>query len=74
MEFELDVNVFGDIVKRGRIDRGWTQNQLAKAACISQAIITKVERGAGKCNLTTFDNICRALDIQVILRSKTNEF
>jgi len=32
-------------IKRMRVDRGWTQAELAKKAVVSQALIAKFERG-----------------------------
>lgn len=35
----------GDIIRKKRAERGWTQEQLAKAAGVSQQLIWKLETG-----------------------------
>lgn len=52
---------FGLVVKRLRLQRGWTVLQLAAAAGLNRVHIGVIERGGNSPNLRTFLAICYAL-------------
>ena len=58
---DLDAICFGLIVKRLRMQRGWTVLQLAKAAGMNRVHIGVIERGGNSPNLRSFIAISYAL-------------
>jgi transcriptional regulator with XRE-family HTH domain len=58
---DLDSICFGLIVKRLRLQRGWTVLQLAQMAGMNRVHIGVIERGGNSPNLQTFIRISHAL-------------
>ncbi len=56
-----DAISFGLIVKRLRLERGWTVLQLAEAARINRVHVGVIERGGNSPSLRSFVSICYAL-------------
>jgi len=52
------------IIRKLRLDRGWSQNQLAEIASLSVRTIQRVERG-GSASLDTMGALASALDIPI---------
>jgi len=48
----MNMNISGEIIKRLRIERGWTQEHLAHLASVSARTIQRVEK-TGICDLET---------------------
>lgn len=59
----MSMYVSGDIVKRLRLERGWTQEQLAKAADRSTRTIQRVER-SGACDLETRSALAAVFEVK----------
>jgi len=55
--------VIGDLVLHHRMNRGWTQQQLAAEAKTNQATISKIEAGNGGTKMDTVGKVLRALEI-----------
>ena len=67
---DLNSICFGLIIKRLRVQRGWTVLQLAAASGINRVHVGVIERGGNSPNLRTFVSLCYALgaDPTVVLR------
>lgn len=62
MTDELSRSV-ADQISTARTDRGWTQAQLADAARINGATLSRFERDAAPMKLRTFVDVTRALGL-----------
>jgi len=60
----MNMNVSGEIVRRLRLDRGWTQEQLAVLANTSVKTIQRVEN-TGTCNLETRSALAAVFQIEI---------
>jgi len=63
------LKVFQDIgkeIKRMRIEKGWSQEEVAKRAGMEQPDISLIERGKKNITLETLIRLCRILDIKKI--------
>lgn len=58
---DLNSICFGLIIKRLRVQRGWTVLQLAAASGINRVHVGVIERGGNSPNLRTFVSLCYAL-------------
>ena len=54
---------FGRNVKAARVERGWTQEQLADETGLASVQVSRVERGEREVRLTTVLRLLRALDV-----------
>ena len=64
----MDDQRFGSAIRSVRIKRGWRQLDLAQAAGVSRATISRLERGhPGSLSLKTIRRVSHALDIRVDL-------
>jgi ribosome-binding protein aMBF1 (putative translation factor) len=57
------------IVKE-RINRGWSQTQLAEAIGSRQPVISRLEQGNGNPSLSTLQKIAKALDLSLQISMK----
>jgi transcriptional regulator with XRE-family HTH domain len=55
----------GDQIRAARKRKGWTQDQLAQAAEISQPMLSMVESGTAQPSGATLNRIAAALGLQV---------
>lgn len=58
-----EVERFGENVRKARLSRGWTQEDLAYEAGLSSVQISRIERGKREIRLTTFLQLAKALGI-----------
>lgn len=63
MTMSLDYSVMGARLKKARIAKGYTQEQLAEKIDVSVAFLSRVERGKTKLNLNRLNQLCDLLDI-----------
>ena len=56
----------GDLIRRERMKRGWTQGELAERSGLGQTAISAVERGANGALTHTRQRIANALGIPVL--------
>lgn len=59
----LDFTIIGQRLKKARIDKNMTQENLAEKLDISVAFLSRVERGLSHVNLKRLSQICAILDI-----------
>ena len=55
--------IFGETLRRLRVDAGWTQEQLADAAGLTTTYVGQVERGDKIASLTVVLKLARGLSI-----------
>ena len=59
----LDYSIIGERLKKARIEKGYTQEQLAEKIDVSVAFLSRIERGKSKVNLNRLNQLCDLLDI-----------
>lgn len=59
----FDYEIIGKRIKKCREDEGYTQEQLAEFLDVSNAYISKIERGKTSINLNTLATICEYLKV-----------
>ncbi len=59
-----EYEVVKTIIKH-RLERGWSQTELAKAIGSQQPVISRLERGEGNPSLNTLQRIAKALDLSL---------
>ena len=59
----LDYNIIGERLKKARLDKNLTQEQLAEQIDVSIAFLSRVERGSSHINLKRLTQICNLLDV-----------
>lgn len=57
-----DLQRFGKNVRAARLDRGWTQEDLAERTGLAVVQVSRVERGAREIRLTTLLRLLRGLE------------
>ena len=57
------VERFGANVRKARLARGWTQEDLAHKTGLATVQVSRIERGRREVRLTTFARLVRALDV-----------
>jgi transcriptional regulator with XRE-family HTH domain len=65
MNLDIDYQVIGGRIRKAREDKGITQELLAEWIDVSNAYISKIERGKTAVNLDNLDKICAALNISI---------
>lgn len=55
----------GDAVLRGRIQRNWTQSELARRVGTKQANISRIESGLGNPTIKLVQKIIQVLDLEI---------
>lgn len=66
MILSFDYRIIGKRIKQAREDKGLTQEGLAEHLDVSNAYISKIERGKTTVNLNTLSTICSILDVSPI--------
>ena len=59
----IDYNVIGERLKKARLAKKLTQEDLAEQVDISVAFLSRVERGSSHINLKRLNHICNLLDV-----------
>jgi transcriptional regulator with XRE-family HTH domain len=54
---------FGANVRAARLERGWTQEDLAHKTGLASVQVSRIERGRREVRLTTLLRLLRALDV-----------
>jgi transcriptional regulator with XRE-family HTH domain len=57
------VERFGANVRKARLARGWTQEDLAEKTGLATVQVSRIERGRREVRLTTFTRLVQALGI-----------
>ena len=61
----MDSKKIGQLIYNIRIEKGWTQKQLADEVCISDKTVSKWERGAGCPDISLLSRLCELLGIEL---------
>ena len=61
----IDYILIGKRLKKAREDKGITQEKLSEYLDVSNAYVSKIERGKTSLNLNTFSSICDYLDVSM---------
>ena len=61
----MDSKKLGQLIYNIRIEKGWTQKQLADEVCISDKTVSKWERGAGCPDISLLSRLCELLGIEL---------
>lgn len=59
----LDYTIIGERLKKARLEKNLTQEQLAEQIDVSIAFLSRVERGSSHINLKRLTQICNILGI-----------
>lgn len=59
----LDYSIMGERLKKARVAKGYTQEQLAEKIDVSVAFLSRVERGKTKLNLNRLNQLCQVLEV-----------
>ena len=60
---EPSLQRFGANVRRARLDRGWTQEDLAHETGLATVQVSRIERGVREIRLTTLTRLLDGLDV-----------
>lgn len=63
-ESELEYNISRNIIKN-RVERGWSQSELAKRMSTTQSVISRIESGDSNMTIKTLASVAAALGIEV---------
>lgn len=59
----IDYNIIGQRIKKARLAKNMTQEQLSEKIDISVAFLSRVERGSSHINLKRLNQICEILEV-----------
>lgn len=59
----IDYDLIGERLKKARLAKGLTQENLAESLNISIAYLSRIETGTTKVNLKRLDEICKLLSV-----------
>lgn len=59
----LDYSIIGERIKRARLEKNMTQEDLAEDLSVSVAYVSRIECGTTRLNLTRLNEICRLLKV-----------
>lgn len=59
----IDYNIVGERLKRARLDKKLTQENLAEKLDVSVAYLSRIECGSSKINLKRLHELCSLLDV-----------
>ncbi len=60
----------GNIIRRARRNRGWTQSELADHAGLRQELVSKIETGHEGTKLSTIHAIFAALSLDLVVEAR----
>ncbi|MBK8869609.1 MAG: helix-turn-helix transcriptional regulator [Elusimicrobia bacterium] len=66
-------DLMGQVIRRWRKRRGWTQQRLAEEAGIRQETVSRVENGSSGTELNTVFRLCAALGVEMMISAKPNQ-
>ena len=74
-EFDLKLDVLGDMIKHLRNEKNLTQSQLGEMIGVKRSEISKLERGSRNMTIATVLKIFQALqaDVKFVIETKDNE-
>ena len=72
-EFELKLDILGDMIKKARKDQHLTQEQLGELIGVQKAQISKIETNAKDVRFSTIMRVFEALKAKVIMTIEFNQ-
>lgn len=60
----LDYSIIGSRIRKARLEKNITQEELAEKIDVSVAFISRIERGTSHINLKRLSQLCNILDIK----------
>ena len=60
----LDYSIIGSRIRKARLEKNITQEELAEKIDVSVAFISRIERGTSHVNLKRLSQLCNILDIK----------
>ena len=72
-EFELSMEILGEKLKKMRMERNLTQEQLGKLIGVQKAQISKLENGASSATVATITKVFKALKAKVKLQIEIDD-
>jgi DNA-binding XRE family transcriptional regulator len=66
-DFELKVDILGDMIKKARLEQHLTQDQLGKLVGVQKAQISKIENNTKDVRFSTVIKVFNALKVKVIM-------
>ena len=74
-EFDLKLDVLGDMIRHLRNEKNLTQSQLGEIIGVKRSEISKLERGSRNMTIATVLKIFQALqaDVKFVIETKDNE-
>lgn len=63
---------FAQTLRQARRQKGWSQRDLSQKAGIPQAHISKIEGGGVDVRISTFVELARLLDLELVLAPRTS--
>jgi transcriptional regulator with XRE-family HTH domain len=63
----------GDAILRARLEKGWSQTELARRVGTKQANISRIEAGLANPTLKLIQSICSALDLEISFQPTRRE-
>ena len=63
----------GDIVRKARLERNWTQNNLASRMRVRQATVSKLEAGEPATRMEVFFDALAALGLEVVIAERSGK-
>lgn len=65
-------DLMGQVLRRWRKRRGWSQQRLGEEAGIRQETVSRVENGSSGTELNTVLRLCAALGVEMNITAKPN--
>lgn len=70
----IDYNIMGERIKKARLEKQLTQENIAEKLDVSVAFLSRIERGSSHINLKRLQQLCSILDVsEGYLLSGTSE-
>ena len=62
----MDYSKIGELIKKERKLKSWTQTELADKLCVSEKTVSKWENGNGVPDTDTLPKLCELFDISLV--------
>ena len=59
----IDYNIMGERIKKARLEKQLTQENIAEKLDVSVAFLSRIERGSSHINLKRLQQLCSILDV-----------
>ena len=69
-EYELKMNIIGDMIRQARLERHLTQEELGKLVGVQKAQISKLENNANSATIDTIVRVFKALQAEIYFNIK----